>query len=332
MQVNTRGAAAIPCGDRRRRADSVASMSDAAAPGVLDSGPPAAHSSISRDLAEALIASQHPDLAHLDLGERFDGWDMAVFRLGTDLTIRLPRVEAAVGPLELEARLIAEHGAGWDFPHPQVVRMGRPEHGYPWAWSVVAWLPGRTTDREPLPASAGPDLGRAIAQIHRPATPGAPYNPEQSLPMTDRTADVDDALATLGNAGGRLDLGVVTRIWDEALAAAGPGTPVWSHADLHGSNVLARDGSFAGIIDWGKAAACDRAVDLGFLYTVLEADGVADAVAAYVDATGCEDDGLVARAQGVALAKCLRWATLGRELNTIMAWRGLAALGVASAS
>ncbi|WP_062077531.1 phosphotransferase [Demequina globuliformis] len=309
-------------------------MSSGAAPGVLDSGPPAAHSSISRELAHALVASQHPDLAHLDLGERFDGWDMAVFRLGPDLSIRLPRVEAAVGPLELETRLIANHGAGWGFPHPHVVRMGRSQHGYPWAWSIVAWLPGRTTDAEPLPARAAPALGRAIAQIHRPATADAPYNPEQSLAMAERTADVGDALATLAASGqsAPLDLDGVHALWRRALNAPPPTEAVWSHADLHGSNVLERRGTLGGIIDWGKAAACDRAVDLGFVYTVLEANGIADAVEAYVAATGCEDPGLVDRARGVALAKCLRWATLGREANTIMAWRGLAALGVVRAS
>lgn len=307
-------------------------MSDAAAPGVLDSGPPAAHWSISRELARELIAAQHPDLADLELGERFDGWDMAVFRLGSDLSVRLPRVADAVAPLELEARLIADHGAGWGFPHPHVVRMGKPGGAYPWPWSVVAWLPGDTTDRQPLPASAGSALGRAIAQIHRPATADAPYNPEQSLPLPEREPDMADALATLGDAGGRLRLDAVRRVWDEALAAPEPGEPVWSHADLHGSNVLSRAGQFAGIIDWGKAAACDRAVDLGFLYTVLEPDGVADAAATYRATTGNIDPGLEARARGIALTKALRWLTLGRELNTIMAWRALTTLAVTQAS
>ncbi|WP_062071130.1 phosphotransferase [Demequina sediminicola] len=314
-------------------------MSDAAAPGVLDSGPPEAHASISRDLAATLVREQHPDFAHLELGERFDGWDMAVFRLGSDLTVRLPRVAAAVGPLELEARLIATHGAGWAFPHPRIVRMGVPAHSYPWPWAIVAWVPGRTTDREPLPASAGHELGTAIAQIHRPETPDAPFNPEQSLTMAERSADVEDALATLarrndaaGTRGLTLDLDVVEQIWGKAHSAPPPAEKVWSHADLHGSNVLERGGRLGGIIDWGKAAACDRAVDLGFLYTVLEAEGIPDAVDAYVAATRCDDPGLVDRARGVALAKCLRWATLGRELNTVMAWRGLTALGAARVS
>lgn len=325
-------------------------MSDAAA-GPLDTGPPRAHSAISAELVRTLLAAQHPDLAHLEVGERFDGWDMAVFRLGPDLSVRLPRVEGAVGPLELEAQLIENHGAGWAFPHPHVVRTGRPQGDYPWEWSVVAWLPGRTTDREPLPASAAVELGRAVASIHRPATPDAPYNPEQSLTLRERNADVEDAWATLRSrpswpsvAGVTLDDQAARAMWETALAAPGPLDAVWSHADLHGSNVLARHDGLGGIIDWGKAAACDRAVDLGFLYTVLPVGevepgeavqagaAVARAVAAYCDATNTNDPGLWPRLQGIALAKALRWATLDRELNLLMAGRALRALGVAQAS
>ena len=300
----------------------------------LDSGPPQAHASISEDTVRALLATQHPDLAELPLGERFDGWDMAVYRLGDELTVRLPRVEAAVGPLTNEARLIAELGAAWDFPHPEVERLGEPGEGYPWPWGIVSWVAGETTDVMPLDADSGAALGRAIAEIHVEAPADAPYNPEQSLPLSGRQADYDYATERLADATGpsgeRLLVDEVARIWDAALAAPDPGTPVWSHADLHGSNVLAIGGSFAGIIDWGKMAACDRAVDLGFLYTVMPRDGVITAVNTYLEATGVDDPGLDARLHGVAITKALLWATLDRPLNVGMAWRAFAELGVSS--
>lgn len=298
----------------------------------LDSGPPQAHGSISEDTVRALLRSQHPDLADLELGERFDGWDMAVFRLGEELTVRLPRVEAAVGPLETETRLLAELGPAWDFPHPSVVRAGEPGEGYPWPWRIVEWVPGNTTDLMPLGADSGGALGRALADLHRPAPADAPSNPEQSLPMAARSADVAYALGILGSSvgavGDRLDLDAVDAMWAAALAAPAPGPPVWSHADLHGSNVLSEFGTFAGIIDWGKMAACDPAVDLGFLYTVMPRDGVIAALNTYVGITGIADAGLEARLHGVALHKALLWATLDRRLNVSMAWRALAELGV----
>ena len=43
----------------------------------LDTGPPQAHGSISEDTVRVLIAAQHPDLAGLELGERFRPWRSA---------------------------------------------------------------------------------------------------------------------------------------------------------------------------------------------------------------------------------------------------------------
>lgn len=302
----------------------------------LDTGPPRAHESISPDTVRALLADQHPDLAELELGERFDGWDMAMYRLGNDLAVRLPRVEAAVASLISEMRFVPRLSGDWDFPFPHVVRSGLPGEGFPWPWAIVTWVPSTTADRVPLGAEAGPRIGRAIARIHQRADADAPFNKEQSLEFADRQADFDWAREQLagvrGPGGERLDWGRVDELWAAALASPETGERVWSHADMHGSNVLSADGDFAGIIDWGKMAACDRAVDLGFLWTLTSRDGVEAALAEYRAVTGVEEAGLEARATGIGLAKCLSWATLDRPLNVAMAWRGLRALGVAGAA
>ncbi|WP_062389708.1 phosphotransferase [Demequina iriomotensis] len=299
---------------------------------IRDSGPPPAHPAISPGLARALVDRQLPGLAHLEVGERFDGWDMVVYRLGEDLSLRLPRVEAAVGSLAREADLLGTVGAGWTFPHPRIAASGVGQHGYPWPWAVVSWLPGRAADAAPLDASSGVALGRAFAQVHAPAGAGAWFNPEQSITLVEREGNLDWALArlaaTAGPHGQRLDIDAVRDVWAEALDAPAPRDAVWSHADPHGSNLLGVDGAFAGIIDWGKMAGCERAVDLSFLYTAMPAAGVDDAVAAYREETGCDDAGLEARMRGIAVAKCASWAVLDRPLNVMMAWRGFGELGV----
>ena len=52
---------------------------------------PAAEVEITDDLVRALLAEQHPDLADLALTPLAFGWDNAIFRLGDDLVVRLPR-------------------------------------------------------------------------------------------------------------------------------------------------------------------------------------------------------------------------------------------------
>lgn len=301
-------------------------------PSVGANGPPPAHRSITAATAHALLKQQHPELASLPLGERFDGWDMVTYRLGDHLGLRLPRVEAAVASLTTEIRWIAQLSPGWSFPHSHVERVGEPGRGYPWPWAVVSWVQGDTADSAPLAADAGVGLGMALAQIHTPAPDDAPFNKEQSLTLAERAGDVEWALNQLatarGPAGEVLNLEAARETWARAMDAPGPYERLWGHADLHGSNLMSADGAFAGIIDWGKMAVCDRAVDLGFLYTAMEPGGMDVVLATYLAATGCEDPGLVARANGIGLNKCLMWATLDRPANVTMAWRGLNSLGV----
>src|SRR5437868_4236269 len=52
---------------------------------------PAAEVDVDVALVRALLSEQFPDLLDLDLTALAFGWDNAIFRLGDDLTVRLPR-------------------------------------------------------------------------------------------------------------------------------------------------------------------------------------------------------------------------------------------------
>ena len=294
-------------------------------------GPPPSEVHIDAALAAALITSHAPEFADAELGDRFDGWDMAVFRLGDGHALRLPRTAAAVTSLAVELRALQEVGARWSFARPSVVHVGKPGEGFPWPWAVTTWLAGQTADFTPLLADAGAAVGEALAEDHAAPVVDAPFNLEQSIALAERAALFEWALPIAaeraGPGGERLDLALARDVWAEALAAPPPGDPVWSHADCHGSNLVTRDGSFGGIIDWGKMSACDRAVDLAFLTTAMPWEGVEKALEAYREQMGVDDAGLEARLRGIALAKAASWATLDRPANVVMAWRAFAALG-----
>lgn len=298
-----------------------------------DITPPTAHPSINLETVTSLVTEQTPDLAHLGIGERFDGWDCAMFRLGDGLAVRLPRTEAAVRFLQAETHWVPQLSSGWDFPAPRFVAHGVPGHGYPWPWAVVTWVPGDMADAVPLTADAGAALGRALAQVHTAAPDDAPFNVEQSIPMADRDEKVRERVATLARApgpdGNAIDIAAAHRIWAAALAASAHTEWVWSHADLHGANVLSHDGAFGGIVDWGSMAMCDPAVDLGFAYTLMPRAGVDAAFAEYGRLTGRVDPDFVARARGIALSKCVGVALSPKPVTSAMGWRGLTALGVA---
>ncbi|WP_136517796.1 phosphotransferase [Cellulomonas telluris] len=286
---------------------------------------------ISAEVVTALLAEQHPDLAGLPVGRRYSGWDMAMYRLGDDLAVRLPRLATTVGSLEAELRWVPELGRGWTFPTQRVVRVGEPGAAYPWPWAVVTWLPGVPASERPLRASAGPALGRALAEIHVPVPVGVepPFNREQSVALAERgpglVSSLDRIEAAAPGRGVRLDRAAADALWADALAAPVDLPLSWIHADLHPYNLLSDDGRLGGIIDWADVAGGDPATDLGFLWLSLPPSGVAAAVEAY----GGVSAATRARARGVALALAAGWAVWeGEELTIEIGWRALGALGV----
>ena len=297
----------------------------------VDTVPPPAHSSISVAAARALVDEQAPEYSHLPLGQHFEGWDCAMFRLGGLLAVRLPRTEHAVRFLLAETEWVPRLSLGWSFPFPHFPFVGEPGAGFPFPWAIVSWLPGDMAVDVPLLASEGPTLGLALAEVHQLAPAEAPMNVEQSVPMRSRDLKVRERLVTVAALElGPLDVAAAEALWAAALAAPEPGREefVWSHADLHGANVLSLGGRFGGIADWGSMAACDPAVDLGFAYTLMPGDGVAAAFGAYGGATGRVDEALVARARGIGLAKALGVTLSPRPETRAMGWRGLQALGL----
>ncbi|WNM27715.1 phosphotransferase [Demequina capsici] len=298
----------------------------------FDTVPPPAHPSITPRTVAALLADQHPELADLPLGPRFDGWDCAMFRLGDSLAVRLPRTQPAVTFLQTEMHWVPQLRGAWEFPSPEFTAHGQPGHGYPWPWAVITWIPGDTADEVPLLADAGAAVGRALAQVHAVAPADAPFNIEQSIPMADRDPKTTERVLRAHESGGphgeRLDTDAALELWSAALAAAPNAEWVWSHADLHGANVLSHAGAFGGIFDWGSMAMCDPAVDVGFTHALMPAAGVEDVLAAYDKETGRVDDAFVARARGIGLSKAVGMALSPREVTQRMAWRTLEALGL----
>jgi len=279
----------------------------------------------------ALVRHQFPHLAHLEPGAMTQGWDTAMIRLGPDLAVRLPRIEDAVGSVLKEQRLLSLLGARWTFPFPAVVERGEPGEGFPWPWSIVTWLPGSIAAHAPLNENGAAKLGAALTQVHTPAPADAPFNDEQSIGLHERAAleHLATVRSTRGPAGEQLDEAAAVALWEGALDSPPGPTRVWSHADLHGFNVLTEDGDFAGIIDWGDLAHCDPAVDLGFVYTLTDRAGLKAAFAAYGADRQVNDPGLLTRAAAVGLDVSLRLAAYPAESTKEGAWRGLVSLGVA---
>jgi aminoglycoside phosphotransferase (APT) family kinase protein len=254
---------------------------------------------------------------------------MAVFRLGEDLAVRLPRHRDSVRSLQSEIRWVGLLGKRWTFPTQRIVHVGRPGAGYPWCWAVTSWLPGELAADRPLEAAAAPALGRALAEIHQPAPGDAPFNCEQSIRLAAREPVLRQVLPQLPAVGASrglvVELDAAAAVWHQALAMPDEAPRVWIHADLHPFNVISRRGQFGGIIDWSDISGGDPAVDLGFLQLLLPAAAMATAFDSY----GGVDPATAARARAIALVKAATLAVVHMEIVATVGWRGLVELGVA---
>ncbi len=264
---------------------------------------PAAEVEISEDLVRRLVAEQFPDLAALPLAMMANGWDNVLFRLGDALVVRLPRRAPAAELVEHEQRWLPSLQPRLPLPVPAPVRLGRPDHGYPWAWSVVPFLAGRDAFRSP-PADlhdTAARLGEFLGALHVPAPPEAPANPLRGIPLADRAASMARNLQALD---GLVDQDGVRRAWAAALdVPRWQGPPIWLHGDLHPENLLVHDGRLSAVIDFGDITAGDPATDLSAAWMLLPVEHHDTLRRAYTDAGGAgSDDDTWARARGWALA------------------------------
>lgn len=229
---------------------------------------PPADIDIDAALVRSLLRSQHPDLADLPLEPAEAGWDNVMFRLGSELAVRMPRRAAAAAWIEREQRWLPELAPRLPLAVPAPVRIGQPEHGYPWRWSVVPWLSGEPADLVEPSGDQAVRFAEFLRALHVPAPPDAPRNEYRGVLLSERAAVVEERMNRVARSTS-LITPRVRRLWEIAVAAPLDAEPTWLHGDLHPRNVLVAGEAIAGIIDWGDVAAGDRATDLAAIWMLF---------------------------------------------------------------
>lgn len=258
---------------------------------------PAAEIDIDAGLVRRLLVDQHPDLAGLPLTLVANGWDNAIFRLGDELAVRLPRRQLGADLVVNEQRWLAELAPRLPLPIPLPLRVGLPSGDYPWKWSIVAWFDGDVAADVALvdPMAEARRLGRFVDALHSPAPADAPVNSFRGQPIAELHPRVVDSIERLG---GSIDARAVTARLDRLTDVSDwTGAPVWLHGDLHSANILVRNGSICAVIDFGDITSGDPAVDLAIGWMLF--DGLALGV--FRAMAGTVDDATWSRAQAWAL-------------------------------
>ena len=237
------------------------------------------------DLVRHLLASQHPQWAELPI-ERVPsaGTDNAMYRLGDDLAVRLPRIHWAVDALVKEQKWLPRLAPHLPLSVPLPVAIGEPEERFPYPWSVVQWLPGEmaTVDRLDDLVQGALDLAGFVGALQAVDTTGGPEH-RRGFPVRSQ-----DAMVRIGVEGlrGEIDVEAFTRSWDRAMSVPDyDGPPVWFHGDFAYLNLLARDGALSAVIDWGTCGVGDPSIETIIAWSLFSPE----ARAAYRDALGFDD-------------------------------------------
>jgi len=228
-------------------------------------------------LVVRLLTTQYPQWADLPIEPVHSaGTDNALYRLGEDMTVRLPRVDWAVPQVEKEHRWLPRLAPFLPLAIPVPLAKGDPGEGYPWHWSVYRWLEGENATIELIadPRQAATDLAQFIAALQRIDTAGGPtpgpHNSSRGVPLAVRDPQTRAAIASLH---GMLESDALTAAWDAALQApVWHGPPVWIHGDLQSGNLLAQQGRLSAVIDFGCLGVGDPACDVMAAWMFLSSE------------------------------------------------------------
>jgi aminoglycoside phosphotransferase (APT) family kinase protein len=259
---------------------------------------------IDASLVRRLIATQFPQWSGLPVTPvEVDGNDNRTYRLGQDLTVRLPTAPGYVPAVAKENDWLPRLAPALPLAVPRILAKGHPGEGYPFPWSVRGWLPGHTVDRariDDLPQFAI-SLAEFILALQRCDTAGGPIAGEHSWFRGASPAYYDaETRRCLAALTGQVDVARATAVWNAALNARWSGPPVWFHGDVASGNLLVEGGKLSAVIDFGTAGVGDPACDLVIAWTTFSGESRQ----AFRQAVG-QDDGTWARARGWALWKAL---------------------------
>lgn len=92
---------------------------------------------ITLSLVTDLIAEQFPQWAHLEIKPvEQSGWDNRTFRLGQDMSIRLPSSQEYAAQVQKEQRLLPLLAPHLSIQIPDPLALGQPSKNYPCHWSI----------------------------------------------------------------------------------------------------------------------------------------------------------------------------------------------------
>lgn len=276
----------------------------------MTDGTPSAELLLDTALVRRVLERQAPAWSKLPIEPFEIGWDNAIFRLGNQHLVRLPRRQTADQLLRNEQLILPFLQQRLKVAIPVPIVNGLPGPDFAWHWSILPYFAARTANKEPLHRQGAINWAEFMAHLHRPYLHGldplAPENRNRGVDINHRRPALEGRLEQLEKLGEPMP-NPLKEMWQLALAQPPSSLRVWLHGDPHARNVLCESGSLAAVIDWGDVTTGDPASDLGSFWMLIHDSAVrSKAIRHYLarttfSLTPSEANSLMRRARGWAV-------------------------------
>jgi aminoglycoside phosphotransferase (APT) family kinase protein len=225
---------------------------------------------IDEHLVRALLESQCPKWAHLPLkAVTSSGTDHALFRLGNEYVVRLPRIDGATKNLNKEYEWVPKISQLLKTPLSEPLFKGSPSESYPWAWMINKWNEGHNPnfEKENEHAQLAKDLAHFLNELHSIRLDNGPYS-RRGLPLKKVDTEVKSSISKLK---GEIDVPQITFLWHQAMnVPLWNKDPVWVHGDFLPGNILIQNNRLSAVIDFSDLGIGDPACDLIIAWCILK--------------------------------------------------------------
>ncbi|CEG57855.1 aminoglycoside phosphotransferase family protein [Legionella fallonii] len=230
---------------------------------------------IDEGLVHKLLKNQCSHWANLLINPILSsGTDNALFRLGSEYVVRLPRIEWAPGSINKSINKEYE----WI---PKIARLlkisvseplfkGNPEEFYPWVWTVTKWNEGHNPNFEEDKEYEllAKDLALFLNDLHEIKLSDGPTS-RRGIPLKTKELD-EETRKAIGELEGEIDLQSIASLWNQlSNVPYWNKEPVWVHGDFLPGNILVQGNRLNAVIDFSDLGIGDPACDLVIAWSLL---------------------------------------------------------------
>lgn len=211
-----------------------------------------------------LLHEQFPHLAgHTVTAIPSAGAGNALFRLGDDLLVRLPRHRGTVMAIGIELEWLPWLARQLPLAIPVPVAAGTASATFARPWAIFEWHDGAPLDSnlENVDlADVAIRLGGFVAALQMIETTGAPIS-LRPHPLQNGDAEIRRNIDAF-SAEGLLDQALAASVWEAVTTESPSESRVWIHADLFPMNLLTAKNRLSAVIDFDLMGVGDPAVDM----------------------------------------------------------------------